>query len=158
MVGMVGTAGNDWLGNLETQVHAAVERIETLRQENRDLALRVQELETELAATPRDPAAAAQAGATAPAPAGAAADWRQERRQIRLHVERLTALLEELLAAAGSAEGAAAAAREPASAASSAEAAASTSSAATGAAASGGPDGTAGATLPGSGPGTPEPG
>jgi DNA repair exonuclease SbcCD ATPase subunit len=88
-----------WLADLEEKVRAAVERLGALREENQTLAKRVQELETELAAR-RGP------GAPEPEPDGedaeveAAEAWQEERRQIRAHVERLTALLEELLAAA----------------------------------------------------------
>ena len=81
-----------WLADLEEKVRAAVERLGALREENQSLAKRVEELETELAA---------RRGPGAPEPEPEAADaWQEERRQIRAHVERLTALLEELLAAA----------------------------------------------------------
>jgi FtsZ-binding cell division protein ZapB len=69
-------AETEWLADLEEKVRAAVERIDALRQENQTLALRVQELETRHAALP-DP----------------------EREAIKARVERLTAMLEDLLAA-----------------------------------------------------------
>lgn len=84
----------EWLADLEEKVRAAVERIDALRQENQALALRVQELEAEHAAG-HEPGA----GDSATAAAQPAA-WRKERAKVKAHVERLTALLEELLAAA----------------------------------------------------------
>jgi predicted RNase H-like nuclease (RuvC/YqgF family) len=86
-------AETGWLAELEGKVRAAVERIDELRRENKAQAQRVQELESQLAAH-RDPAAAE------PGEAGEAAAWREDRRHLQLRVERLTALLEDLLAAA----------------------------------------------------------
>jgi hypothetical protein len=93
-----------WLADLEEKVRAAVERLTDLRQENQSLATRVQDLEAQLAAR-RDSGAgeAAGKGSTAAASNAAAesAAWQEERRQVRAHVERLTTLLEDLLAETG---------------------------------------------------------
>lgn len=73
----------DWLETLESRVHEAAERLRDLREENRELARRVEALETELADTRS---------------AGEAAErWEQERDEIRRRVERLAEGLEELV-------------------------------------------------------------
>jgi len=78
-----------WLETLEARVREAAARLGELREENRALEARVEELE------------AAAGGAS---PAGAepgredAGEWRRERREIRRRVERLTETLEDLLA------------------------------------------------------------
>lgn len=74
----------DWLSTLESKVHAAAERIHALHEENAALRGRIAELEQQLAAAPR-----------APEDTGAA-QWEEERREIRERVERLTQTLEEL--------------------------------------------------------------
>jgi chromosome segregation ATPase len=106
----------DWLGDLESRVHSAAERLKGLRQENRALAARVEELERRLAAAPpaggepgdaklrarnqeleerleglwEELAAARREGEAA------AERWGGEREEIRRRVEALTRQLEEL--------------------------------------------------------------
>jgi len=69
----------DWLHSLEARVHQASERLRELGRENARLAARLEELES--AADPEEAAAA----------------WREERKEIRGRVERLTESLESLL-------------------------------------------------------------
>ena len=115
----------EWLEGLETRVREAVERLADLREENRQLTTRVEELETELAASG---APAGTGGLTEEAQAELAqerqqgqelrrrlaelqdqldaqaaeaetaqAEWERERDEIRGRVETLTRRLEELL-------------------------------------------------------------
>jgi predicted RNase H-like nuclease (RuvC/YqgF family) len=75
----------DWLDALEEKVHEAAERIAELKEENQALARRVEELETQLAATtPEEPDEAGEA-------------WKTEREEIRRRVEKLTRGLEGLV-------------------------------------------------------------
>lgn len=115
----------EWLEGLETKVREAVDRLADLREENRQLNARVEELETELAASPAgagdDTAADAasaelaqereqseelrrrlaelqdQLDAQAAETETARAEWESERDEIRGRVETLTRRLEELL-------------------------------------------------------------
>ncbi len=84
---MASTAGSvigiDWLDVLEEKVREASERLGELKEENRALTRKVEELETQLAA--------AQAGESA-------AGWEAEREEIRRRVEKLTLGLEALIA------------------------------------------------------------
>jgi predicted RNase H-like nuclease (RuvC/YqgF family) len=73
----------DWLEGLESKVHEAAERLRALREENRDLSRRVEELETELAEVRTS--------------GEAAETWEREREEIRRRVERLADGLEELI-------------------------------------------------------------
>jgi len=79
--------GAAWLEELQTRVREATARLGELREENRGLAARVEELE----------AAAAAGGEADTADAAEAGDWPRERREIRRRVERLTGTLEDLL-------------------------------------------------------------
>lgn len=85
------TEGNDmeWLAQLEARVGEATERLHTLRQENRRLTARVEELEEQLEA------AQAQ-GEDAPENS-----WTEEREEIRRRVTHLTQTLEDLIADEG---------------------------------------------------------
>ena len=74
------TTAIDWLSPLEDKVRAAAERIRSLGEENAALRVRISELEERL---------------VAPEDAGAA-QWQEERQEIRRRVERLTQHLEEL--------------------------------------------------------------
>lgn len=77
--------GDDWLGVLEERVRQATVRLGELREENRALSQRVEELESQLAAAQATPANdAAQA-------------WEAEREEIRRRVEKLTLGLEALI-------------------------------------------------------------
>lgn len=78
-------AGERWLEELESAVRQAGETIATLRREKAELEARVQELEAR--------------GGSESEPAGddGAAAWREERREIRGRVEKLTERLEGLL-------------------------------------------------------------
>jgi predicted RNase H-like nuclease (RuvC/YqgF family) len=73
----------DWLEGLELTVHEAAERLRALKEENRELSRRVEELESELAG--------------ARSSGGAAESWQREREEIRRRVERLASGLEELI-------------------------------------------------------------
>jgi cell division septum initiation protein DivIVA len=73
----------EWLDELETRVREAAERLAELREENRELQARVDELETKLAA-----------GGETDTRNG---DWERERDEIRGRVERLSQQLEGLL-------------------------------------------------------------
>jgi ferric-dicitrate binding protein FerR (iron transport regulator) len=73
----------DWLDVLEEKVREASERLGELKEENRALTQKVEELETQLAATPAD---------------DGARDWEAEREEIRRRVEKLTLGLEALIA------------------------------------------------------------
>jgi predicted RNase H-like nuclease (RuvC/YqgF family) len=73
----------EWLDELETRVREASARLGELRDENRELQARVEELETKLAAMGE-------------APAGND-DWERERDEIRGRVESLSRQLEGLL-------------------------------------------------------------
>jgi predicted RNase H-like nuclease (RuvC/YqgF family) len=75
--------GIDWLDVLEEKVREASERLGELKEENRALTRKVEELETQLAA--------AQEGE-------AAEGWEAEREEIRRRVEKLTLGLEALIA------------------------------------------------------------
>lgn len=112
----------DWLGDLESRVHSAAERLKGLREENRALAARVEELEGRLAVLPlASPAAAAPEHGDAPElrarnqelerrlegldqelaaarreSEAAAERWDGEREEIRRRIEALTQRLEEL--------------------------------------------------------------
>lgn len=70
------------LDGLERRVHAAAEKIRTLKAENTTLASRVEELEGELEAA---------------GDGGEAAAWAEEREEIRRRVEALSSTLEGLL-------------------------------------------------------------
>jgi predicted RNase H-like nuclease (RuvC/YqgF family) len=72
----------DWMDALEEKVHEAAERLAELKEENQALARRVEELETQLAATQTDEAGEA---------------WKAEREEIRRRVEKLTRGLEGLV-------------------------------------------------------------
>jgi len=72
-----------WLRSLEEKVHAAADRLRTLREENAALRAQVENLEERLAA------------ATA-ATGGDAGGWAEEREEIRGRVERLVEHLEAL--------------------------------------------------------------
>ena len=108
----------EWLEELETRVREASERLGELREENRDLQARVEELETKLAATTTEPSD--EAGELAEAHRENEAlrrqiedlelklaraeetstvrdDWEREREEIRGRVERLSQQLEGLL-------------------------------------------------------------
>ncbi|HXO21347.1 MAG TPA: cell division protein ZapB [Thermoanaerobaculia bacterium] len=74
----------DWLEELEGKVREATRRLGELREENRELARRVEELEGRLAAQESGEGFEEGAG------------WAQEREEIRRRVEKLTATLEEL--------------------------------------------------------------
>lgn len=116
----------EWLEGLETRVREAVERLADLREENRQLNFRVEELETELATGTAPPADIAgmteevhaelaqerqqaqelrrrlaelqdQLDTQAAAAETAQAEWERERDEIRGRVETLTRRLEELL-------------------------------------------------------------
>jgi uncharacterized coiled-coil DUF342 family protein len=84
---MASTAGSmiaiDWLDVLEEKVREASERLGELRDENRALTRKVEELENQLAATQGSESAQA---------------WEAEREEIRRRVERLTSGLEALVA------------------------------------------------------------
>lgn len=108
----------EWLEGLEAKVREAAGRLTDLKEENRELAARVEELETELVAA-RAAAAdvdAAEGLGEEAAPlrqrieeleaqladqsadtAAAQASWEREREEIRGRVESLTQRLEELL-------------------------------------------------------------
>jgi peptidoglycan hydrolase CwlO-like protein len=73
----------DWLDVLEEKVREASERLGELKEENRALTQKVEELESQLAATSAD---------------GGARDWEAEREEIRRRVEKLTLGLEALIA------------------------------------------------------------
>ena len=73
---------SDWLDVLEAKVHEAAERLREQRDRNRELEIRLLELQERLEA-----AESAGEGARA---------WAAERDEIRTRVERLTAGLEEL--------------------------------------------------------------
>jgi predicted RNase H-like nuclease (RuvC/YqgF family) len=73
----------DWLDVLEEKVREASERLGELKEENRALTQKVEELESQLAAT------SAGDGATG---------WEAEREEIRRRVEKLTLGLEALIA------------------------------------------------------------
>jgi predicted nucleic acid-binding Zn-ribbon protein len=75
----------DWLDVLEEKVREATERLGELREENRALSQKVEELETRLAAKPEGVEDAA------------ARAWEEEREEIRRRVEKLTAGLEALV-------------------------------------------------------------
>jgi cell division septum initiation protein DivIVA len=77
----------EWLDELETRVREASKRLGELREENRELQARVDELETRLAA-------AATSEDTAVTVSG---EWEKERDEIRGRVERLSRQLEGLL-------------------------------------------------------------
>ena len=77
----------EWLDELETRVREASERLGELREENRELQARVDELEMRLAAT-------ATSEDTAVTVSG---EWEKERDEIRGRVERLSRQLEGLL-------------------------------------------------------------
>ena len=72
----------DWLDVLEVKVREASERLGELKEENRALTQRVEELETQLAATQGDDSARV---------------WEAEREEIRRRVEKLTLGLEALI-------------------------------------------------------------
>lgn len=93
----------EWLEGLETRVREAVERLADLREENRQLTTRVEELETELAAagTPTDDAAT---GGTSGLTAEAQAELAQERQQGQELRRRLAELQDQLDAQAAEAE------------------------------------------------------
>jgi cell division protein FtsB len=83
MAAVSGKDGNpDWLGILEEKVRQATARLGELREENRSLAQRVAELESQLAAARVDDSGKA---------------WEAEREEIRQRVEKLTLGLEALL-------------------------------------------------------------
>jgi uncharacterized coiled-coil DUF342 family protein len=73
----------DWLDVLEEKVREASERLGELKEENRALAQKVEELESQLAATRSDD--------------GTTAAWEAEREEIRRRVEKLTLGLEALI-------------------------------------------------------------
>jgi len=72
-----------WLRDLEERVREASTRLQDLRAENEQLREKLGALEGRLAATPDE---------------GGAADWAQEREEIRQRVEGLVQHLDELLA------------------------------------------------------------
>lgn len=78
-----------WLEDLEAKVREAAARLGELREENRALRDRLEELES--AAASEDSGRAGTAG-----PPG---DWPRERKELRQRVERLTESLEGLLEA-----------------------------------------------------------
>ena len=84
---MASTAGSrigiDWLDVLEEKVREASERLGELKEENRALTRKVEDLEAQLAASQGD---------------GAAEGWEAEREEIRRRVEKLTLGLEALVA------------------------------------------------------------
>ena len=71
----------DWLSPLEEKIHAAAQRIQSLKEENAALHRRIEELEERLAASSSE---------------DGAARWQEERREIRERVERLTKTLEDV--------------------------------------------------------------
>jgi cell division septum initiation protein DivIVA len=77
----------EWLDELETRVREASDRLGELREENRELQARVDELETRLAATSTSEDTAVTASG----------EWEKERDEIRGRVERLSRQLEGLL-------------------------------------------------------------
>lgn len=88
-----GTGGDaEWLAHLEDRVHAAVNAIRGLREENRDLTADNDELRKRLEKLER--AAEKSAAKTG---GGDAEAWENERQDIRARVERITRRLEELL-------------------------------------------------------------
>jgi uncharacterized coiled-coil DUF342 family protein len=74
--------GIDWLDVLEEKVREASERLGELKEENRTLTRKIEELETQLAASQGDEATQA---------------WEAEREEIRRRVEKLTSGLEALI-------------------------------------------------------------
>ena len=76
---------DDWLGILEERVRQATARLGELKEENRALAQKVEELESRL-----------KAAQATPADDGAKA-WEAEREEIRRRVEKLTLGLEALV-------------------------------------------------------------
>ncbi|HTQ81577.1 MAG TPA: cell division protein ZapB [Thermoanaerobaculia bacterium] len=72
----------DWLDGLEARVREASARLGELKEENHALTLKVEELETRIAAS--------EDGAAAHA-------WEAERDEIRSRVEKLTQTLEALV-------------------------------------------------------------
>jgi len=87
-------AGDAGLGELEAKVREAAARLAELREENRTLRARVEELEIEAEAESAD--AGEDAAAAVPA-SDAGEEWSRERREIRRRVESLTETLEDLL-------------------------------------------------------------
>jgi predicted RNase H-like nuclease (RuvC/YqgF family) len=72
----------DWLDGLEEKVREATEKLGALKDENRALTQKVEELESRLADTPTDEPSKA---------------WETEREEIRKRVEKLTLGLEALV-------------------------------------------------------------
>jgi archaellum component FlaC len=72
----------DWLDGLEDKVREAAEKLGALKDENRALARKVEELESRLADTSTDERSKA---------------WEAEREEIRKRVEKLTLGLEALV-------------------------------------------------------------
>lgn len=93
----------EWLEGLETRVREAVERLADLREENRQLTTRVEELETELSAAGTIPADTPAAGATGSQPE-VHAELAQERQQGQELRRRLAELQDQLDAQAAEAE------------------------------------------------------
>ncbi len=83
---MASTAGStiaiDWLDVLELKVREASERLSELKEENRALIQKVEELESQLAVVQSDESAQG---------------WEAEREEIRRRVEKLTLGLEALI-------------------------------------------------------------
>lgn len=87
-----------WIEDFENAVRRAAATIGSLRRERDELAGRVLELEARVGGLEPVAEGAGASGATADlADQGAAAGWREERREIRRRVERLTERLEGLV-------------------------------------------------------------
>lgn len=111
----------EWIGNLETRVREAVERLGDLREENRTLREAIQDLETRLAALPTAAPPASPNGRKSreeletlrtrvrdleeelattkterAAAAAAAKSWEAEREEVRRRMEALVERLEGL--------------------------------------------------------------
>jgi len=82
----------DFLDALEAKIHQASERLRALRGENRALAQKVADLESQIAERSEEAAVIDMAPVT-----GEADEWRRERDAIRERVESLAGRLEELL-------------------------------------------------------------
>jgi len=84
--------GKAWLDQLESTVKQAAETIESLHRKRDDLAARVEELEGQVEAL--EAAGGTKKGKPK---ADEAAAWREERKEIRRRVQKLTERLEGLL-------------------------------------------------------------
>ena len=78
----------EWLAELETKVHEAAERLTALREENRALTEKVEELEAKLTVA---------TAATADGSGEESTLWQEEREEIRRRVGALTEVLEGLV-------------------------------------------------------------